>query len=263
MVTSSPRSTGGSLAADAADQQRRRDEARRVGRDRRRGADPLHEQTAEAGAERSVALERLTSSLALPSVSSWRSTIDGQDRLVRDVEEHRERSGDEHDREQLRVAQDAERRGDRHRRECDGAADVAPDEDRSTRGSRSTIAPAGSPNRTNGENSTAVSAPTSNVVACRTEIATSGSASRLTWLPSCDTDSADQSRMKSRCRKRERPRSASAFTTARTYSEGRTARPRFGRRRSSVYQAWAARSRAASGSSVAMSSSISPGSRIS
>jgi hypothetical protein len=65
---------------------------------------------------------------------------------------------------------------------------------------RSTIAPAGRPNRTNGENSTAVSKPTWNVVASSTVIATSGSAIKLTWLPSWETVSALQRCMKSRWR---------------------------------------------------------------
>jgi len=92
----------------------------------------------------------------------------GQDRLVRDVEEHGETSRHEHDDDELRVAQPVDRVGDRNRRARPRSAVI----NTGRRGRRSTIAPAGRPNSTNGENSTAVSAPTSNVVACSTEIAT-------------------------------------------------------------------------------------------
>lgn len=55
------------------------------------------------------------------------------------------------------------------------------------------------------------SRPTWRVEACSPVIATSGSASRLTWLPKRLTVSADHSRMKSRCRQRLRRSSEPAM----------------------------------------------------
>ena len=60
-------------------------------------------------------------------------------------------------------------------------------------GIRSVQTPAGSENGRSGTKLTIPSAATSNVVASSVEMATNGSASRLTWLPSWLTVAADQS----------------------------------------------------------------------
>ena len=83
------------------------------------------------------------------------------------------------------------------------------------RGSRSTIAPAGSPTRRKGSRSRVTSKPTWNVVAPSSFSATSGMASRVTWVPNRLTVSPTQSLTKSRCFQRERSGRAAPFTRRR------------------------------------------------
>ena len=116
------------VRVDAPDQECRADEADRVGGDRRRRADRLHEDAAHS---------RPGELRARPADLQPRVAVDdlvvldegGQDRLVRDVEEDREAARDEHDDEQLRVGERVERVRQRHRSECDRAPEVGEDED--------------------------------------------------------------------------------------------------------------------------------------
>ncbi len=70
---------------------------------------------------------------------------------------------------------------------------------------RSTMAPAGSDTSSTGSAPAALSAATSNLLACRVTIAIIGTASQLTWVPNWSTVCPLHSSTKSRCRHSDPP----------------------------------------------------------
>ena len=160
------------LLADSEDEEARGHEAERVEEDRVRRGEDLHEHAAET---RPADLRRRAADLELRVAFDDLVAVDERRevRHVRDVEEDLEDPDEEADDEELPERQGVRDIGDRDVTSST-ARPKSPTIRIGLRGRRSTQTPAGSVKRMNGRNSTVVRAATSNALASRTRIATSG-----------------------------------------------------------------------------------------
>ena len=188
-------------AADREDKASRDEEADRVDEDRERRGDRGDEHARDPRpGERGRGAAHLELRVAVHELLAGDERR--QVRLVRDVEEHRQRADDEADDVELPDRECVEGVEERNRGERQSAADV-----RDRRGSaaarrRSTQTPAGSAKSRNGRNSATPTTATSNALASRTRIAASGIASCEICVPTRLIVWADQSFRKSGCRQR-------------------------------------------------------------